>query len=96
MRLQGHQRRGGDDPAPPLVEDDEWFFDTELLVKAERLNVAMNEVAVTWREDPGSTVHIVDTVCKDLQGMRRLKREERPGGGLGGQGGLGRTVIHDG
>lgn len=78
----------------PLIEDDEWFFDTELLVKAERLNVAMNEVAVTWREDPGSTVHIVDTVRKDLQGMRRLKQEERPGSGLKGQGGFDRTVIH--
>ncbi len=78
----------------PLIEDDEWFFDTELLVKAERLNVAMNEVAVTWREDPGSTVRIVDTVRKDLQGMRRLKQEERPGGGLKGQGGFDRTVIH--
>ena len=54
----------------------------------------MNEVAVNWREDPGSTVHIVDTVRKDLQGMRRLKQEERPGGGLKGQGGFDRTVIH--
>lgn len=59
----------------PLVEDDEWFFDTELLVKAERLGAAMNEVAVTWREDPGTTVHIVDTALKDLRGMHRLKHE---------------------
>ena len=57
----------------PQVEDNEWFFDTELLVLAERLGIAMNEFPVRWKEDPGSTVHIADTVRKDLAGMRRLK-----------------------
>lgn len=56
----------------PLIEDNEWFFDTELLFLAERMGIATNEFAVRWLEDPGSTVHIVDTVRKDLAGMRRL------------------------
>ncbi len=56
----------------PLIEDNEWFFDTELLFLAERMGIATNEFAVRWLEDPGSTVHIVDTVRKDLAGMKRL------------------------
>ncbi len=59
----------------PLVEDDEWFFDTELLARAERMGISMNEFAVRWREDEGSTVHIADTVRKDLAGMKRLKQD---------------------
>lgn len=64
----------------PCVEDNEWFFDTELLVLGERMGIAMNEFPVRWKEDPSSTVHIIDTVRKDLAGMRRLKAEERQGG----------------
>ena len=62
----------------PLIEDDEWFFDTELLYLAERLGIATNEFPVRWREDPGTTVHIVDTVRKDLAGMARLKNSRVP------------------
>ena len=57
----------------PQVVDDEWFFDTELLYLAERAGLPMHEFAVRWREDAGSTVHIADTVRKDLAGMYRLK-----------------------
>ncbi len=64
----------------PYVEDNEWFFDTELLVLGERMGIAMNEFPVRWKEDPTSTVHIIDTVRKDLAGMRRLKAEEWQGG----------------
>lgn len=63
----------------PYVEDNEWFFDTELLVLAERLGIAMEEFPVRWEEDPHSTVHIADTVRKDLAGMRRLKRAQTEG-----------------
>lgn len=62
----------------PLIKDDGWFFDTELLYLAERLGIATNEFPVRWREDPGTTVHIVDTVRKDLAGMRRLKNAHVP------------------
>lgn len=57
----------------PCIADDEWFFDTELLFLADLTGLAMREVPVRWVEDAGTTVHIVDTVRKDLAGMYRLK-----------------------
>jgi glycosyltransferase involved in cell wall biosynthesis len=56
----------------PLVEDDEWFFDTELLVTAERLGLRIGEVPVDWVDDPDSRVKIVSTSLDDLRGVRRL------------------------
>jgi glycosyltransferase involved in cell wall biosynthesis len=56
----------------PLVEDEEWFFDTELLVTAERLGLRIGEVPVDWVDDPDSRVHIVSTALDDLRGVRRL------------------------
>jgi putative flippase GtrA len=58
----------------PLVEDPEWFFDTELLVLAERSGMRIHEVPVDWVDDPGTTVDIVDTARKDLVGIWRLAR----------------------
>ena len=57
----------------PQVRDTGWFFDTELLVLAERAGVRIAEVPVHWVEDPGSTVNVIDTAIKDIQGMRRMK-----------------------
>jgi glycosyltransferase involved in cell wall biosynthesis len=56
----------------PLVEDEEWFFDTELLVTAERLGLRIGEVPVDWVDDPDSRVHIVSTALDDLRGVARL------------------------
>jgi len=56
------------------VEDDEWFFDTELLVVAERNGLRIHEVAVDWSDDPDSRVDIVRTALADLKGVRRLMR----------------------
>ncbi|MDQ1749136.1 MAG: hypothetical protein QOE71_192 [Pseudonocardiales bacterium] len=58
----------------PLVEDDGWFFDTELLVLAERSGLRIHEVPVDWIDDPDSRVDIFATAKKDLQGIRRLRR----------------------
>jgi glycosyltransferase involved in cell wall biosynthesis/putative flippase GtrA len=58
----------------PLVEDDNWFFDTELLVLAQRSGLRIHEVPVDWVDDPGSTVHIVATAKEDLAGVVRLLR----------------------
>jgi putative flippase GtrA len=58
----------------PLVEDGEWFFDTELLVIAERAGLRIHEVPVDWIDDPDSRVDIVETARKDLQGVWRLGR----------------------
>lgn len=57
------------------IEDDEWFFDTELLLRAQYSGLRIGELPVRWVEDPGSTVNIPDTVRKDLLGMLRMRRE---------------------
>ena len=56
----------------PLVEDNEWFFDTELLVTAERMGLRIGEVPVDWVDDPDSRVDIVSTAVDDLRGVWRL------------------------
>jgi len=56
----------------PLVEDDTWFFDTELLVLAERTGLRIHEVPVDWVDDPDSRVDIVRTALDDLRGVTRL------------------------
>ena len=58
----------------PMVEDDGWFFDTELLVLAERHGLRVHEVPVDWVEDPDSRVKLVRTAWEDLKGIRRLRR----------------------
>lgn len=58
----------------PLVEDSGWFFDTELLVLAERAGLRIHEVPVDWVDDPDSTVHIVRTATEDLKGVWRVGR----------------------
>jgi putative flippase GtrA len=61
----------------PLVEDRAWFFDTELLVLAERAGLRIHEVPVDWVDDPDSRVDIVATAKADLRGVLRLVRDLR-------------------
>ena len=56
----------------PHVEDTGWFFDTELLVLAERSGLRIHEVPVDWIDDPDSRVDIVATAIADLKGVARL------------------------
>ncbi len=56
----------------PLVEDDAWFFDTELLVLAERARLRIHEVPVDWVDDPDSRVDLARTITDDLRGIWRL------------------------
>ncbi|HUR76046.1 MAG TPA: GtrA family protein, partial [Sporichthya sp.] len=58
----------------PHVEDNAWFFDTELLVLAERAGLRIHEVPVDWIDDPNSTVHLYSTARDDIRGIVRLGR----------------------
>ncbi|MFC0505918.1 glycosyltransferase [Micromonospora costi] len=58
----------------PLVQDTGWFFDTELLVLAQRSGLRIHEVPVDWVDDPDSRVDIVATAYADLRGIGRLGR----------------------
>ncbi|MGW3286147.1 glycosyltransferase [Streptomyces sp. NPDC001002] len=85
----------------PLVRDSGWFFDTELLVIAERAGLRIHEVPVDWVDDPDSRVDLLSTALADLRGIARIGRElargtlpttglsrgtdDSPAGGLAGQ-----------
>jgi len=54
------------------VQDESWFFDTELLIAAQRRGMRIHEVPVDWIDDPDSRVDIVATALADLRGVARL------------------------
>jgi len=58
----------------PHVEDHRWFFDTELLVLAEKSGRRIGEVPVDWIEDLDTRVQLLRTVWDDLVALVRLRR----------------------
>jgi putative flippase GtrA len=61
----------------PAVRDEGWFFDTELLVLAQRRGLRIHEVPVDWDEDPDSRVDLVPTAVADMRGVARLLAASR-------------------
>ncbi|KPK46797.1 MAG: glycosyl transferase [Dehalococcoidia bacterium SM23_28_2] len=57
----------------PLIENNEWFFDTELLILAEKSGYPVKEIPVRWLEDPDTRVNIRKTVWEDIRGLARLR-----------------------
>jgi glycosyltransferase involved in cell wall biosynthesis len=57
----------------PRIKDQGWFFDTELLILAQRGGLRVHEVPVDWTDDPDSRVAIVRTAVDDLRGVWRLR-----------------------
>ncbi len=57
----------------PMVKDNHWFFDTELLIIASKWNYRIREVPVEWVEDANSRVNVVKTVWEDVKGLLRLR-----------------------
>lgn len=62
------------DKIVPRVLDNGWFFDTELLLLAEKSGFRIYDEPVTWIDNPGSTVRVIKTAQGDLQGLWRLFR----------------------
>jgi len=56
----------------PQVVDNAWFFDSELLIIAEKSGYRIYEEPVTWIDNPGSTVRVLKTAQGDLEGLKRL------------------------
>ncbi len=65
----------------PAVRDEGWFFDTELLLLAERNGMRITEVAVDWVDDPDSRVRVALTAWDDLKGVARMRWTFWTGGG---------------
>lgn len=57
----------------PEIVDQAWFFDTELLIRAQRKGLRLLELPVVWTDDPDSRVRVVSTVLEDLKGIWRMR-----------------------
>ena len=62
----------------PLVKDNAWFLDTELLLLAGKAGYGIKEIPVHWKDDPDTRVKIVSTAWEDLKGLLRLRFKGRP------------------
>lgn len=58
----------------PVIEDTGWFFDTELLARAEWAGLRVHEFGADWTDDPDSSVDVVSTAWEDIKGIVRLRR----------------------
>lgn len=59
-----------------VVKDNGWFFDSELLIIAEKAGMKIKEVPIIWRDDPASTVKVAKTAWGDINGLFRLMSEK--------------------
>ncbi len=57
----------------PLIKNNRWFFDTELLILAEANGFKINEIPVHWTDDPDTRVKIIGTAIEDVKGLLRLR-----------------------
>jgi glycosyltransferase involved in cell wall biosynthesis len=57
----------------PQVRNNNWFFDTELLIIAARNGYRIKSVPVRWNDDPNSSVNLISTITEDLKGLLRLR-----------------------
>jgi len=64
-------------PLLTLVENEDWFFDTELLVLAEYAGLEIRTLPITWVEDADTRVNIPRTILQDLRGVTRLRLHGR-------------------
>jgi glycosyltransferase involved in cell wall biosynthesis len=79
----------------PAVEDNGWFFDTELLLLAEHNGLRIHEVPVDWIDDADSRVHVARTAFDDLLGTLRMAKTFAAGGGQLELGAAARRPLDD-
>jgi putative flippase GtrA len=79
----------------PAVEDNAWFFDTELLLLAERNGLRIHQVPVDWVDDADSRVSVTRTAIDDLKGAARMLRRFAGGRGKVDLGGVARPGLAD-
>ena len=65
--------RSAADAIVPRIQNNNWFFDTEMLIIAAKRGYRIKVVPVIWRDDPTSTVNVVKTAAEDLKGLLRLR-----------------------
>ena len=61
------------DALVPLIKNNRWFFDTELLILAEANGFRIREIPVHWTDDPDTRVKILGTAIEDVKGLLRLR-----------------------
>jgi hypothetical protein len=61
------------DEIVPRIEDQSWFFDTELLVLSEKLGYRIKDIPIVWIDDDDSRVKIVRTAWEDIKGLARVR-----------------------
>ena len=61
------------DELVPLIKNNRWFFDTELLLLAEANGFKIREIPVHWTDDPDTRVKILGTAIEDVRGLLRLR-----------------------
>jgi len=60
----------------PKIQDNDWFFDGELLIVGEKMGYKIYEEPVHWVDNPGSTVRLMTTIVGDVKVIGRLLREK--------------------
>ncbi len=59
----------------PDIKEEIWFLDTELIIRAIKNKMKVEEIDVIWKDDPDSKVKVVKAVLEDLKGIVRLRKE---------------------
>jgi len=56
-----------------LIENNRWFFDTELIITARKFNLKIDQIPVKWVDDPDTSVNIISTAIEDIVGLTKLR-----------------------
>ena len=56
-----------------LIENNRWFFDTELIITARKFNLKIDQIPVKWIDDPNTSVNMISTAIEDIVGLTKLR-----------------------